>query len=201
MICSNYKCLSALVCVLFAFFSTHAEAEDYRLLIEPTFSYPPIGWPIAGAKQTILVPAHLKEDGTLRYLAPEELSHSGLSRQQFEKIALNNASQTLAKLKPKFIRNSDGVVLYAVLESAQPLTASTVLAPNFAGLFEDTMGPDFLVAIPNRFRVYVFPRLFAPMAKIADDVAIDFRSTAYPVTKEVLTLHKGMLSCVGVLEY
>ncbi len=200
MICPNYKCLAALVWVLLAFFPAHAETEDYRLLIEPSFSYPPIGWPIAGAKQTLLVPARLI-DGMPQYLTPEELSHSGLSRQQFEKIALNNASQTLAKLKPKFIRNPDGIVLYAVLESNQPLTASTVLAPNFTQLFEDTMGPDFLVAIPNRFRVYVFPRLFAPMSKIADDVAIDFRSTAYPVTKEVLTLHKGMLSCVGILEY
>jgi hypothetical protein len=201
MIYSNYKCLAVLVGILLATFSAHAKEnpEDWRLLIEPSFSYPPIVWPIVGAKQTVIVPARMV-NGIPWYLTPEEKSHSGLSRQQIEEIALKNASQTLAKLKPQFIRNGDGVILYAVLKSDQLVTASTVLAPDFAKLFENTIGPDFLIVIPNRFRIYIFPRLFAPMAKIAEDVAIDFRSTAYPVSKEIFTLHKGVLSCIGILE-
>lgn len=178
---------------------SHTEEKKlhWRLLIEPSFAYPPIAWPIAGARQTVIVPAYVVH-GIPVYLTPEK--QHGLSRQQIEESALKNASQTLAKLQPKFLRDEQGVILYAVLESDQPWTASSVLAPEFEKLFADIMGSDFLIAIPNRFRVYVFPRLFAPMARIAEDIAIDFRANAYPVTKEVFTLHKGTLSCVGVLE-
>ncbi len=170
---------------------------DWRLLIEPSFAFAPITWPIAGAKQTVIVPAQM-EDGMPVYLTPEK--QAGVSRKQIEEIALKNASQTLSKLKPRYVRNEQGVILYTVLESDQPLTASTVLAPEFETLFAETMGPDFLIAIPNRFRVYVFPKVFAPMDTIAEEVAIDFRATAYPVSKEVFTLQHGTLICVGVLE-
>ncbi len=185
--------------LLTLFSAQAAEEEDWRLLIEPSFAYPPIVWPIAGAKQTVMVPARML-NGIPWYITPEEQLHSGMSRQQIEQIALRNASQTLSKLKPTFIRNRDGIILYAVLESDQLVTASTVLSPDFPKLFENTMGPDFRIVIPNRFRIYIFPRLFAPMRKITEDVAIDFRSTPYPVSKEVFTLHKGVLICVGVLE-
>lgn len=183
----------------FSAVANEGSSTDYRLLIEPSFAYPPLSWPIAGAKETLIVPARLI-DGKLQYLTANEFSHTGLSRQEFEQVALKNASQTLAQLKPTFIRGQEGVILYAVLESSQPLTASTALAPDFAKLFENTIGPDFLIAMPNRFRVYIFPRQFAPMARIADDVAMDFRATAYPVSKEVFVLHNGALSCIGVLQ-
>jgi hypothetical protein len=87
-----------------------------------------------------------------------------------------------------------------VLESSELLTASAILASNFEKMFESTMGPKFFIVIPNRFRIYIFPPPFAPPVEIVEEIAMDFRATAYPISKEVFTLHKGILSCVGVLE-
>ena len=202
---TNYKSLTILIGILVFLMILSARAEekpgmDLHLLVEPSFAYPPIAWPITGAKQTVITPAQIV-DGMPQYLTPEEKLRLALSRKQINEIALGNASRMLAKLKPMFFRDGNGVITYAVLESKDPLTASAILAPGFTEMFADTMGPDFLIAIPNRFRIYIFPRQVAPLAEIAEDVAIDFRTTAYPISKEVFTLHEGILSCVGTLEH
>ncbi|HVJ58063.1 MAG TPA: hypothetical protein VM574_09515, partial [Terrimicrobiaceae bacterium] len=86
----------------------------------------------------------------------------------------------------------------AVLESTSPLTASTVLAPEFASLFRETLGPDILIAIPNRFRIFVFPNGTPAFQRLSDIVIAEYDSSSYPVSKELFTLRKAKLTAVGL---
>jgi hypothetical protein len=104
----------------------------------------------------------------------------------------------LATLTPHFIRDENNVIQCAVLESTNPLTASTVLAPEFASLFRETLGPDILIAIPNRFRIFVFPNGTPAFQRLSDIVIAEYDSSSYPVSKELFTLRKAKLTAVGL---
>ena len=103
----------------------------------------------------------------------------------------------LAALKPRFIRDENKVIQCAVLESDSPLTASAVLAPEFATLFNETIGPDILVAIPNRFRIFVFPKGSPAFQRFSEIVIAEYDSSPYPVSKELFSLRKGKLVAIG----
>ena len=78
-----------------------------------------------------------------------------------------------------------------------PLTASAVLAPEFATLFSDTLGPDILVAIPNRFRIFVFPKGSPAFQRFSEIVIAEYDSSSYPVSKELFSVRKGKLIAIG----
>ena len=79
----------------------------------------------------------------------------------------------------------------------QSPTASAVLAPEFASLFSDSMGPDILVAIPNRFRIFVFPKVSPAYQRFSEIVIAEYDSSTYPVSKELFSVRKGKIIAVG----
>jgi hypothetical protein len=174
---------------------SHAE-ETWHLLVEPTFMRYESGWPIVGAQRTVLVPARFV-DGQLLPLRRDEVTTLGATREKILESAPQAASEVLAGLKPRFIRDENNVIQCAVLESDSPLTASAVLAPEFASLFSDSIGPDILVAIPNRFRIFVFPKISAAHQRFSEIVIAEYDSSAYPVSKELFSVRKGKIIAVG----
>jgi hypothetical protein len=170
--------------------------ETWHLLIEPTFMRYESGWPIQGAQRTVLVPARYL-NGELLPLQRDEVLSLGVTRDEILASAPKAASEVLAKLTPRFIRDENKVIQCAVLESESPLTASAVLAPEFAALFSETLGPDVLVAIPNRFRIFVFPKGTPAYQRFSDLVIAEYDSSAYPVSKELFSVRKGKLIAVG----
>jgi hypothetical protein len=72
-----------------------------------------------------------------------------------------------------------------------------VLAPEFSTLFSETLGPDILVAIPNRFRIFVFPRASPAYQRFSEIVIAEYDSSAYPVSKELFSIRKGKLVAIG----
>jgi hypothetical protein len=170
--------------------------ETWHVLIEPTFMHYEATWPIDGAQRTVLVPARYI-NGEVLPLKSEDVLTSGATRDEILAAAPKAASEVLATLSPRFLRDEKNVIQCAVLESASPLTASAVLAPEFASLFRETLGPDVLIAIPNRFRIFVFPRGTPAFQRFSDIVIAEYDSSSYPVSKELFTLQKGKLSAVG----
>jgi hypothetical protein len=170
--------------------------ETWHLLVEPTFMRYESGWPIAGAQRTVLVPARYV-DGQLLPLRREEVVALGATPEKILESAPQAASEVLSSLKPRFIRDENNVIQCAVLESDNPLTASAVLAPEFASLFSDIMGPDILVAIPNRFRIFVFPKISPAYQRFSEIVIAEYDSSAYPVSKELFSVRKGKIVAVG----
>ena len=105
--------------------------ETWHLLIEPTFMHYEASWPIEGAQRTVLVPARYV-NGEVLPLKSEDILTSGATRDKILAAAPKAASEVLATLSPRFLRDEKNVIQCAVLESASPLTASAVLAPQFA---------------------------------------------------------------------
>ena len=173
-----------------------AAEETWHLLIEPTFMHYEATWPIDAAERTVLVPARYV-NGEVLPLKSDDVLTLGATRDKILASAPKAASEVLATLTPRFIRDEKNVIQCAVLESASPLTASAVLAPEFASFFRETLGPDVLVAIPNRFRIFVFPRGTPAFQHFSEIVIAEYDSSSYPVSKELFTLRKGKLTAVG----
>jgi len=190
-----------LKCALLALYAATlvpAGADDgvWHLLIEPTFMGYEAAWPIPNAKTTVLVPARVV-DGEVQPLTRKEAAESNVTRSKILASAPDAASAVLAGLKPRYVRDRNKVIQYAVMESDNPLTASSVLAPEFAGLFAETLGPDLIVAIPNRFRIFVFPKATFAELNISDLIFTEYKSTAWPVTREIFELRRGKLIAIG----
>ena len=170
--------------------------ETWHLLVEPTFMHYEASWPIEGAERTVLVPARYVS-GEMLPLKSDDILTFGATRDTILASATKAASEVLATLTPRFIRDENKVIQCAVLESTSPLTASAVLAPEFGTLFHETLGPDILVAIPNRFRIFVFPRGTPAFQRFSEIVIAEYDSSSYPVSKELFALRKGKLTAIG----
>lgn len=173
-----------------------AQENPWCLLIEPKFMGYDVAWTIPGAKNTVLVPARLV-DGEPRPLTHAELAKLHPTPEEIEKEARISASAESRKLKPEYQRDEKGIIQYAVLASESPLTAASVLAPEFCEQFADTLGPDILVAIPNRFKVFVFPKLSPAYQQLADLVAAEYGSSPHPVSRELFEVKNGRLRALG----
>jgi len=157
---------------------------------------PPLSWSIDGAAKTCLVPT---VDGTL---GPEALSRAdflklGVPRAEFERRAREAASAALLTLKPEFVRDSDGVILYAVLQSSDGLAASTILAPEFSRMFKDALGEDLVIAVPERDQVLIFSRQDPQYQRMSARIIDSYRDAIYPVSIEAFTFQRGELRAIG----
>ena len=178
--------------------------EQEILLIQPSFLHSPISHLIPGSERTIIVPATIKNKGsdspTISFLKPgwKTLHHSNMSH--FVQKARRHLSETLAPLDPKFLRDEHQVIQVAILESQDPLTASTILAPDFALNFMNIFGPELLLAIPTSHRIYIFSKLLSPLSEIAATIRDDYHVSSSPLSTEVFELSDGKLRAVGSLD-
>ena len=192
------KCtLTGAIFLLAASLSLPAEEKTpWRLLVEPSYMHYEAAWPIAGAETTVLAPARVI-GGEIKPLTKKEVLALGVTQKQIQAEALEAASAALKKLKPVYDRDTNGVITYALLSSEDELAASTVLAPEFAEKFADTLGPDLLIAIPARNRVFVFPRQSDTFRRMGETVIAEYNSSPCSVTRELFTLRNGKLIAVG----
>ncbi|MBX9577720.1 MAG: hypothetical protein K2W97_04475 [Chthoniobacterales bacterium] len=180
---------------------TAREEKIPILLVEPSFLHASLQQKIAGAERTVIVPAWLikKNNGeaTVALLEPGYQTLSEKKMHHFVEQARSNLSAELAKLAPKFLRDEHGVIQVALLESPQPVTASTILAPDFAAHFTRIFGPDLLIAIPSSNRVYIFSKLLPPMNSIAPEIRDDYKLSVTPISTEFFELSHGQLRALG----
>ncbi len=178
---------------------TLAAAEGGPVLVpEPSFMRPPVAYIIPGSKRTVLIPARPGPDHTSITLPEKEAREA--DRQALDRDTASLAASLLKSIEPRFSRNSRGVIEYAELTSESPFTACVVFAPHLRETFEPTMGPDFLVVIPNRFQVFIFPKQATTVQEFAPMIFATYRGTAHPVSVEVFQMKAGRLGAVGVFE-
>ncbi len=166
------------------------------MAIEPKFLGYKTTWPVPGSDRTVLVPVRATKDDLVP-VKPEEVSSADTSVDTLLKQSAPAASALLKTLTPQYVRDENKVILYAVLQSDNPLTASTVLAPDFGERFAETLGPDLLVAIPTRNRIFVFSRQAPEFQGMTDLVVAEYQSSPHPVSREIFTLRNGKLIAVG----
>lgn len=177
----------------------HADETQWRVSLEPKFLRSPVTSPIPAAKRTELAAGRLT-DAELQPFARAEFTALGVEWEKFLDRSRANASADLASLKPRFERNARKDIVYGALESKRPIVSSAVLAPGFLGLWKDTLGEKVLVVVPNRFAVFVFPRIASDYQSYFPMVVRAYRDSAHPVSVEVFEVSKAGWKCVGAYE-
>lgn len=168
-------------------------------MVEPTFMDYKVHRKIEGSERTMLALVRVK-DGEIYGAEGGHENVLAMAMKKIEPEAIQTASGVLASIEPRFVRDKNDVIQYAALESKNPLTASCVLAPEFAGKFADTLGPNLLIAIPNRFQVLVFSRQDRAFEKMGEAIISGYLGSNYPVSREIFSLENGKLRSLGVLQ-
>lgn len=159
----------------------------------------PAASPVPNAQRTDFAAGVLR-DGELHPFTREEWKASGATWDEFMAQARTNAAADLATLKPEYTRNKRKVIEFATLRSPQPIVASAVLAPGFLRMFEETLGPKVIVAVPNRFVAFVFPALASSYQDYAPMIFQEYRDTAMPVSVEVFEVSAEGVRAIGIFE-
>jgi hypothetical protein len=180
-------------------FALVARADQWALMVEPSFMDHKMRRPIAGSQRTILAVVRVAK-GEVSPLTREEKKSVHMTFEQIRSEALKTASDVLAHITPQIVRDKKKVIRYAVLASENPLTASCVLAPEFAATFRDTLGPDLIVAMPNRNQVLVFSKQDDAHLQMAETIINGYLTSNYPVSRELFALENGSLRSLGELQ-
>ena len=187
--------------LLISFSAARAIAQQdqntWHLLIEPTFMHPEVSFPISGAKETVLVPGYMS-DGDPHYFSKKDWDAQGLTWDTFRARASRNATEK--KISGELVRDHNKVVQYAAIASEDPLTATMIFSPDFLKRFQDIFGSTILVAVPNRFTVFVFPALASEYKDYSPMVMSAYHDSAYPVSLEVFEISPGGIRAIGVFE-
>jgi hypothetical protein len=155
--------------------------------------------PIEGSQRTVMAIARIV-NGEIQPLTREEKQSVHMTYSMIREEALQTASEVFKRIKPTFVRNKNQVIQYAAIESDDPLTASCVLAPEFAAAFEKTLGPDLLVAMPTRNQILVFSKQDDIHLRMAEAIISSYLSSNHPVSREIFALENGNLRSLGLLE-
>ncbi len=176
---------------------TWLDPDRWCLQMQPGFLRPPVFRKIPGAKTTVVAAGTLGSEGGPRDLAAAEFRTLGVDWAGFSARAGVNADALLAQIEPEFFRDKHGSITHARLQSDKPFAALVVFAPGFGRRFEDTLGPDPLVAVPNRSTVFVFPRLAGPHEAFGETVLSLYKNSAYPASLEIFEWQPEGLRAMG----
>jgi len=188
------------ICIFLFVGAGFASAETrWAWMVEPSFMDYKVRRKIDGSERTILALVRIK-DGEIYGVEGGHDRVLNIAMKTIGPEAAQTAEAVLASIRPQFVRDKNGVIQFAVLESEGPLTASCVLAPGFAEKFADTLGPDLLVALPNRNQLLVFSRQDQAFAKMSESIISGYLGSNYPVSREIFSLERGKLRSLGVLQ-
>jgi hypothetical protein len=171
-----------------------SETEGAVLLLGPSFDRPPIYRFLPGSKRTLLYPAR-RGKGTDAVPFAGKLSPAEWDL--FVKTARERSSLLLSTLNPTMVRDSHGVIQMAVIVSEDPLATSCILTPGFLQRFSAIFGPELLVAVPARNRIYVFPKLANSLPSAIGSMRDDYLISPMPLSTEIFELSRFGLRTIG----
>ncbi len=170
--------------------------EAPLLLMGGSFERPPVFRFVPGARRTLLYPATEGSHGEITAMKPRAFMGSA-SWDGLLANAREHASLLTATLEPSMIRDKHGVIQMAVICNEDPMTASCVLSPGFLRRFSAVFGPELIVIIPTRNKIYVFPKLANRLLDMAQTVRDDYLISPAPVSTEIFELSAKGLRAIG----
>jgi len=201
--CQRLSCLFALALSLLHFGPGNLVASDRVgdpvLLIVPSFERPAISRYLQGSKRTLITPALMQKSGETQQLGAKLLK-TPAEWDRFIKAARERSALQLATLNPELIRDSHGIIQMAVINSESPVTASCILASGFLEYFSTIFGPELLVAIPTRYKIYIFPKLANHLQEMTWAIRDDYLISPMPVSTEIFELSRKGLHAIGSLD-
>jgi hypothetical protein len=169
------------------------------LLFGGSFERPPVLRFLPGSRKTILFPAYVNGHGDCIPLGSKGIPNPR-SWEAFLKESGERTSLLLATIDPKLVSDQRGVIQMALIVSDNPMTASCILAPGFLQRFSAIFGPELLIVIPARNRIYVFPKLANRLTTMTETIRDDYKISPMPVSTEVFELTRRGLKTIGTLE-
>ncbi len=106
----------------------------------------------------------------------------------------------LEAAKVEIARDAASVITHVLITSDDDRLTSSVLAPKMVERFEDTLGPEFYLAMPHRNQLLLFPKAGAAMRSLGAAVLESYAAALHPVSKEVFALNKDGIRVVGSFE-
>ena len=180
--------------------AAHAsEKTSPALLLGGSFEQPPIHRFLPGSKKTILFPAQIGRLGEITPLDATTGWGSG-SWDRFLTQARERSGLLLATLDPVIVRDARGVVQMAIISTDDPMTASCILTPRFLRRFSAIFGPEIIVAVPTKSRIYIFPKLANRIAAMSQNIRDDYLISPAPVSTELFEISKKGIRAVGETE-
>ena len=174
--------------------SAIAHAEPV-IILDPYFYRTPVSEVIDGSTKTILG-YYDETDGKVTPLPnPPRLSISELHT-----LAVAYAQSILKQTSPKFIRDRHGVIVAIRIENQDPAFSSVLLTPGFTDRFENLLGKDCLVCVPNRQTVFLFPRLGGNMEQFSIPLRGIYHNSVWPVSTELFEWRGGALHSIRDFE-
>ena len=169
-----------------------AKQETFLLLPEPRVMRTARSVVPPGAEQTVLTPAREIAESPFIEAYPESAFKAiGISPDTFAERAGSVADRLLKELKPDWVRDEEGRVLYAVFRGERPIYASLLAAPSLPRLFEEAFGPEIWLAAPDRRALYVFPAKAAVLTDFTADLLERYETDPYAASCEIFSWKRG----------
>jgi hypothetical protein len=166
------------------------------LLLGPSSQRPPVVRFLPDARRTIVYPATVDPYALAKPLrSPGSKGWESLVTDSLERSGL-----LLSTLDPLLVRDAKGVLQMAVLSADSPLVATSVMTKGFLTKFSALFGPELLVVIPARNKVYVFPKLANKLPEMSGTIRDDYLISPMPVSTELFELSKSGLKAVGSVD-
>ncbi len=175
------------------------EKSTLALLFGGYFERPPIHRFLPGSKRTLLFPARITSHREITPLGSGD-SMSPKDWDAFVKRSREDTSVLMATINPLMVRDNHQVIQAAVISSDDPILASCILNPGFLRRFSAIFGPELIVAIPSRTKIYVFPKLANRLAEMARTIRDDYLISPQPVSTELFELSKKGMRTIGTVD-
>jgi hypothetical protein len=174
--------------------SSIASAEPV-IILDPFFYRTPVSEAIEGSSKTILG-YYDETDGKVTPLPnPPRLAISELHT-----LAVAYAQSILKQTTPKIIRDRHGVIVAIRIQNQDPAFSSVLLTPGFTDRFENFLGKDCLICVPNRQTVFLFPRLGGNMEQFSVPLRGIYHNSVWPVSTELFEWRGGTLRSIRDFE-
>ncbi len=172
------------------------EKERRGIIFETRAVDPEVFTRVEGAEKTLMVPVYEWDYG-VRLFTAEQWKKNAFDNAEYRRNAEAVADVVLAKVKPEFIRDSRGIVLYALIRAEDPFLSSILLSDKFLALFKKSMGDSVRVVLVDRQVMYVFPDSGGKLDQFGTALAEQYQTTRQPLSLEVLQITSQGIKAIG----
>src|SRR3984957_14566981 len=116
---------------------SRTNADQFFLILDPSFYRSPLTIPIEGTAHTLLAYYRVVDSETLAPAKPQELAVK--DRPVSVRETLAHARRLLGIVKPEYIRDSNGVITALRIESFDPTFSSILLLPDLGNRYGDLL--------------------------------------------------------------
>lgn len=166
-------------------------------LIETKVVNPRVFFPIKGGEKTVLAAAYEWSYGTQNY-SKEKWAEVDPGEFAADSIAL--ADSLLETIEPRYVKDSRGVIEYAILNDDDPFISSVLISKKFIDRFEETLGDKINAIVMDRKVVYLFPATGTTLGSFADALSDQYADTPEPVSLEIFAITREGYEIIGSIE-